>query len=109
MKQIFSSRRGQMTLPFVLLIGGIIVEVAIAGAFVTYFLSNSGYGERLSMRATAASESGVRDAMIRITQNKELVADATKTSYTVYVSQDNNNDSALVVISRTTSGGIYRY
>lgn len=98
-----------MTLPFVLLIGGIIVEVAIAGAVVSYFLSSSGYGERLSLRATAVAESGIRDAMIRITQNKEFVPDAGQASYSVYVSQDNNNDSAFVTVSRTTSAGMYRY
>ncbi len=97
-----------MTLPFVLLIGGIIVEVAIAGAFVTYFLSSSGYGERLSVRATAAAESGIRDAMMRITQNKEFVPDAGQTSYSIYVSQD-NNDFALVSVGRTTQSGVYRY
>lgn len=96
-----------MTLPFVLLIGGIIVEVAIAGAFVTYFLSSSGYGERLSIRAAAAAESGIRDAMLKITQNKEFVPiDGQGTPYTV---MQDNNDFALVSFSRTTQSGTYRY
>ncbi len=95
-----------MTLPFVLLIGGIIVEVAIAGAFVTYFLSSSGYGERLAIRATAAAESGIRDAMVRITQNKEFTPNGGQTSYSV---MQDNNDYALVTVSRADSGEIYEY
>lgn len=97
-----------MTLPFVLLIGGIIVEVAIAGAFVTYFLSSSGYGERLSIRAAAAAESGIRDAMVKITQNKDFLPDAGQTSYSISVSGD-TNDTALVSASRSTASGKYLY
>jgi uncharacterized protein (UPF0333 family) len=92
------SRHGQMTLPFVLLIGGIIVEITIAGAFVTYFLSSSGYGERLSIRASAAAESGIRDAMVKITQNKEW--DPVPPTYILQVSSE-TNDSASLQITRT--------
>lgn len=97
-----------MTLPFVLLIGGIIVEVAIAGAFVSYFLSSSGYGERLSIRAAAAAESGIRDVMVKITQNKDFLPDAGQTSYSISVSGD-TNDTALVSASRSTASGKYLY
>lgn len=99
-------RNGQLTLPFVLLIGGIIVEVAIAGAFVTYFLSSSGYGERLSIRAAAAAESGIRDAMVRITQNKEFLPNTGITSYSI---THDNNDTAIIIINRADSGNIYKY
>lgn len=103
-----SWRDGQMTLPFVLLIGGIIVQVAIAGAFVTYFLSNSGYGERLSVRAAASAESGIRDAMVKITQNKEFLSDGGNTSYSVSVSNE-TNDTALITVMRETANGKYLY
>lgn len=96
-----------MTLPFVLLIGGIIVEIAIAGAFVTFFLSNSGYGERLSIRASAAAESGIRDAMVKITQNKEWNPDPA--NYVLQVSSE-NNDTASLQINRTTPDAThYKY
>jgi uncharacterized protein (UPF0333 family) len=108
MVNLFGQKSGQMTLPFVLLIGGIIVEVAIAGAFVTYFLSNSGYGERLSVRAAAAAESGIRDAMVKITQNKEFLSDLGSTSYSISVSTE-TNDTALVSASRETASGKYLY
>jgi uncharacterized protein (UPF0333 family) len=106
--QLLRRRDGQLTLPFVLLIGGIIVEVAIAGAFVTYFLSNSGYGERLSIRAGAAAESGVRDAMVKITQNKEFLSNGGEATYSVSVSTE-NTDNALVTVTRSDSGTKYLY
>jgi uncharacterized protein (UPF0333 family) len=64
------SSRGQATLSFVLLIGGIILEIAVAGSFVTYFLSSSGLNERLSARALSAAEAGIRDVQIKIARNK---------------------------------------
>ncbi|MDI6820700.1 MAG: hypothetical protein QMD65_00780 [Patescibacteria group bacterium] len=69
MSGLFKS--GQATLAFVLLVGGIVIEIAIAGAFVTYFLSTSGLGERLSARALTTAHAGVRDVQIKITRNKE--------------------------------------
>ena len=42
---------GQAALPTILLIGGIITEIAIAGVLIAFILSNSGWGERLSAQA----------------------------------------------------------
>ena len=64
--------RGQITLPFILLVGGIIVEIAIAGLFTAYFLSSANLGERLATRAASAAYSGIQDAMVKITRNKEF-------------------------------------
>lgn len=63
---------GQVTLPFILLVGGIIVEIALAGVFTAYFLSTGNLGEKLAARASAAAHSGMEDAIGKITQNKEL-------------------------------------
>ncbi len=62
----------QVSLPVILLISSIIIEIAIAGSFVAYFLSAGGLGERLTARARVAALSGVYDAMIKITRNKDL-------------------------------------
>jgi hypothetical protein len=67
-----SGRGGQAALPTVLLIGGVIIEIAIAGALVAYILSSSGWGERLSARALAAARAGIEDAFIKITINKNF-------------------------------------
>lgn len=88
------SRRsgGQATLSFIILVSGIILESAIAGSFVTYYLSTSGLGERLSYRALAAAEAGIRDAEIAIARNKELGS----ASYSFSV----GSDSVSLVITR---------
>ena len=66
--------KGQVNLPFVLLVGGIIVEVALAGIFTAYFLSTSTLGERLASEAESAARSGIEDAMEKIIVNKEFVS-----------------------------------
>lgn len=86
-----SNRAGQIALPFLLLICGFIVEVAIAGAFVVYFVANSEAGERFSYRALSAAHSGLRDALIQVSRNKELVSGPTSTFV-----MDLGSDSATV-------------
>lgn len=63
---------GQATLSFVLLVGGIIMEIAIAGSLIAFFSSGSGLGERLSARAFNTAQAGIRDAELKIVRNKEL-------------------------------------
>jgi uncharacterized protein (UPF0333 family) len=88
-------KNGQIALPFILLVSGIIVEITIAGSFVTYFLSTSGLGERLSLRASAAAHSGIRDAMIKISRDKEYAS--TPVSYELAVGSDTTD----VLVSKT--------
>jgi len=95
-------RGGQATLAFVLLVGGIIIEIAIAGSFITYFLSHAGLGERLSARAFAAAHAGVRDAQIKITRNKELGP----VSYSLPVGADSTK---VVVTWDATNSDYYIY
>lgn len=64
--------RGQATLSFVLLVGGIIVEIAIAGSLVAFFSSGSGLGERLSARAFNAAQAGIRDVQLKIARDKDF-------------------------------------
>jgi len=90
-----------MTLPFILLISGIIVEIAIAGAFVTYFLSTSGYGERLAVRAETAARSGINDAFARVMQNKDFSISSCVTPYT-YTITAGGGDTAQISLCRTT-------
>lgn len=66
------NKKSQAALPAVLLICGIITEIAIAGALVAFILSSSGWGERLSAQALAAAKAGQQDAFIKITVNKDF-------------------------------------
>lgn len=63
---------GAVTLPVVLLIGGLIVEIGIAGAFMAYYLAQSGLGVKLSEEALAAGRAGIQDAKMRIVWNKSF-------------------------------------
>ncbi|MDP3725478.1 MAG: hypothetical protein Q8R20_03360 [Nanoarchaeota archaeon] len=93
---------GQITLPFILLVGGIIMEIALAGVFVAYFLSTSNLGERLAARAASAAYSGIQDAMVNITRNKEYG----NTSYVLEI----KDDKTTVNVSRTQDPqGAYAY
>lgn len=99
------SGKGQIALPFILLISGIIIEIAIAGSFVAYYLSASGLGVRLSLRAETAAKAGIDDAMQRISQNKEYAASGANYNLTV------DSDSVAVAVSRTvnSTANIYLY
>lgn len=67
------------TLPTVLMIGGIIMELAVAGVVVGYAFTESGSGMRLSTEALFASRAGVDDAVYKIIRGDYTV------SYTVIV------------------------
>jgi hypothetical protein len=96
--------RGQATLSFILLVSGVILEVAIAGSFVAYFFSASGYGERVSARALAAARAGLEDAEIQVARNKEYGGGST-VNYSFAV----GDDVADVMVSRTTEGNSYLF
>ncbi|MFH1193071.1 MAG: hypothetical protein V1656_02015 [Candidatus Jorgensenbacteria bacterium] len=104
--QALRQNSGQATLSFILLVSGVVLEVAVAGSFVTYFLNSAGFGERLSARALATAQAGVEDATLQVVRNKELVTVGTS-AYTFAV----GNDTASVSISRTTdsAAGAYLY
>ena len=79
MKNIFSCGiksnkyiNGVAALPTMLLIGGIIVEISIAGAFISYLFSQSIFGVKLSEEALSLAQSGIQDAIIKIIRNKDF-------------------------------------
>ncbi len=78
--------RAQIALPFILLVSGIIIEIVVAGSLTSYFASGSGLGMRLESQASAAASSGINDALMRLTKNKDF--GATNPSYGVAVGSD---------------------
>ena len=102
MELIFNNK-GQIALPLILLISGVIIEITIAGSFITYFLGTAGLGERLSLRASVAAQSGIRDAMIKITRDKEF--GSTPQSYTLTV----GDDETLISVTRTVDNTLNIY
>lgn len=95
--------KGQIALSFVLLVSGVIIEIVIAGTFVTYFLSNSGLGERLQSRAAAVAYSGVWDALLKISRNRDFGASDQNYGLTA------GSDSATISVSRTFNSGTNTY
>lgn len=98
-------KNGQVALSFILLVSGVIIEIVIAGSLVTYFLSNSGLGERLQSRAATAAYSGLWDALVKISRNRDF--GATTQNYGLSV----GSDSATLTVSRTfdSGGNVYVY
>lgn len=72
---MYKHTRGIASLPVMLLLGGIMVEIAIAGAFLLTYLNNSVYGTRLSDQAFLAAQTGINDAVLRIILNKNCGSD----------------------------------
>lgn len=103
MIKIMSDRvtlRGQATLSFILLVSGLILEIAIAGTFVTYVLSTASLGERLYARAFTAAYSGIRDAQMRIVRNKGYSG-----AYTFM----SDADEAFITVAGAPVGSGYQY
>ncbi len=98
-------RTGQIALPFILVVSGIIMEITIASTIVAYFLSSSGLSERLSVRAALAARTGVNDALIRIVRDKEYGASTQNYSFNV------DRDVATIAVSRIVNvpANIYVY
>jgi len=61
---------GFTTLPVVLILGSLIVEVAVAIAFIFGLLSSTGFATRLSQEAFVVAEAGLADALGRMVVNK---------------------------------------
>ncbi len=80
-----------------LFIGGIIVEIALAGAFISYYLSQSGFGVKISAEALAAAEAGVQDALIRIIRDKNF----SSAGYNLTV----GNRSANIIVCKDSCAG----
>lgn len=99
------SRRGQATLSFIILIGGVILQVAIAGSVVGYFSTSSRFSERLSTRAMAAATAGLRDGQVRISRDRNYASAGDIYSFAV------GSDTVEVTVSRIAddTNGVYIY
>ncbi len=70
---------GIVALPTILVIGGIIVEIGLAGVLIAYLVSQSGFGVKLSSEAMAAARAGINDAIIKSVRNYDSSASTTIT------------------------------
>jgi len=66
--------RAAAALAAVLLIGGIIIETAIASLLASYLVSQEGLGTKLSRDATLVARSGANDAIMAIVREGDAVS-----------------------------------
>lgn len=63
--------RGFSTLPAILFIGGLVVEIVVALSFMLSFLSNTGLAVNLGVEALFVAHSGVEDGIMKVVRNKD--------------------------------------
>ena len=85
---------GMTALPLIILIGGIVLEIAITMALVAFYISESGAGARLSAEALSISQAGINDALMKIIRNPSFNTGA---SNPYYLSFDNNKNVQVIV------------
>lgn len=95
-------KRGIASLPLILLLGAIIIEVSIASVFFLSYLNTSVYGTRMANQALVAAQTGINDAILRIIANKECGVDpsCSDSPYDIVI----NDNTATVTICKNTSG-----
>ena len=86
--------KGMTALPLIILIGGIVLEIAITMALLAFYISESGAGARFSAEALSISQAGINDAMIKIIRNPSF---NTGTSNPYYLRFDNNRNAQVIV------------
>lgn len=69
LQQSKNKRAGFASLPVVLLLGGVIIELAITSAFIFYYVNSNVYGNRLASQAAAAARSAIDEAVMRVILN----------------------------------------
>ena len=71
--QTTSYKTGAAAISTILIIAAIVSEIAIAALVASYFSSQSGLGIRIVYNASFAAQSGIDDALLKISRNKNFV------------------------------------
>ena len=97
--------KGIASLPAIVLLAGVIVELGIAGALLTFYLNNTIYASRLSNEALLAAQTGIADATSKIVHDKSCPNASCPSSYTLSVGEG----SADVTICKDTCAGVGKH
>jgi len=65
-----SENSGAATLPTIILMSAIIVEITVAGVVIASALNNSIYSQRVAAQALSAAKAGTDDAFMRVVRYK---------------------------------------
>src|SRR3989344_639448 len=71
-KILKSEEKGIAALPTLLILGGIVVNMAVAIILGVYLLIGSGLGNKLSSEALAAAKAGIQDGILKIARDKNF-------------------------------------
>lgn len=86
-----------------LMISGIIVEIAIAGTLLSFVFIRSGLSSRLTAEASIVARAGIQDALLRLARDKDLSTQYVLTvgSYSTTVGVTRDNDCTTGFTGRT--------
>lgn len=90
---------GAATLPVVLLMSSIVVELAIVGVVLAAVLSNTIFSSRLANEALTAARAGAQDAIIRVIRYKNCPGTGCPASYSVTVGSRSTADVTIAAAS----------
>ena len=65
-REKLKNKKGIISLGITLLLGGIIIEIAVGIAIITYILNENNFGIKLSNQAFVAAESGIEEGLLRV-------------------------------------------
>lgn len=97
-----NGRKGVASLPAIILFGGLMIEIGIAGALLIYYLNNSLYGTRLSQSALTVAQIGIDDGILKVILDKDCPNINCPASYTITT----ENGNAEVTICKDTCSGV---
>jgi len=95
--------KGAATLPVVLLMSSIVMELAIVGVTLSAVLGSSVFSARLSSEALAAAKAGAEDALLRVIRYKNCPGTGCPSSYSITVG---TRSTADITITSNGSGVI---
>ena len=96
-------QRAAVTLSMTILIGGLVVELGIALAFISYYLAQGGFGLKSSEEAMAAARSGAQDAIMRIV--RDINFNPSPNPYTLTI----GIGSAQITVCKDTCAGTGKF
>lgn len=108
MRHARKNQSGFASLPVVLLLGGLIIEAAITGAFVLYYVNSGVYATKLAQQASLVARAGIDDAILRIIMNPECGGTAvascpgTAEPYTLSI---NGSTASVLILKDTPANG----
>ena len=100
---MIGKQKAAVTLSMTILVGGLIVELGIALAFISYYLVQGGFGLKLSEEALAAARSGVQDATMRIVRDSNFNPSPNPYSITI------GSGSARITVCKDTCAGTGKF